>query len=112
MTPRTLTLRASDLMSKHGFGDGDVLDDFADELEDAGFPEYYENEVLQLLVERHLIPLLPPGCEVRRTESNHNPIRVLFEGVWDKALYERLTPITVSVTLEQIIEVAREVQKP
>lgn len=109
---KVLTLEAEDLMHKFGFGDGDLLDRFADELEAAcvSYDTVIENELLQRLVERYLAPLLPKGSEVYRISSIHNPIRIEYDDDDYEVMRALLSPIKVVVTLDQIITVAKEIE--
>lgn len=100
----TVTLQAVDLLSKWGFHDGDVLEAFWDELEAEGLSPHQDG-LLETLVERNLAPLLPPDLKPYRICSGHNPIRIDWE-----VPFERLASISVDVTAEQVVALARELR--
>lgn len=112
MKTKTLRLYADDLLSKNGFGDGDLLEYYADELEEAGidYSVVINNELLQRLVERHLAPLLPNGSEVYRMDSIHNPIRIAYDDDDYEVMEALLSDISVDVSFDQILAVAMEIQ--
>lgn len=71
----SITLHARDLFSKHGFSDGDLLDDFLWDHFNETHP-VASHELLELLIREHLVPVLPVPLELERIISIHNPIRV------------------------------------
>lgn len=76
MSEPTLTLFADCLLSKWGFGDGDVPDAYLDWCDDNGHP--YPDDwhtVLRTLVRTRLVPALHQRVEVVDIETIHNPIR-------------------------------------
>ena len=109
------TLRATDLFSKWGFKDGELLDDF---LWESGFgdveapedwPITFQGKVLALTVERWLLPALPRAVETLRGAGLHNPIRARSSvGGDDRGL--DLEGICVVVCAEQVLEIANAVQ--
>lgn len=105
----TITLRAVDLLFKNAFGDGDILELMWDELEAEGFCPHQDG-LLESLVERHLGPLLPPGSKLYRISSIHNPIRIEYEDDDLDVMHALLSPISVDVTVAQVIALARELK--
>lgn len=104
----TIELRASCLPSKCGFHDGDILDDLLDDagLYDTKMPENahlsFAHEVLARCVEKHLLPLIP-RVTTWRVETIHNPIRT------NDTLTDVEEAVSVELTREQVLEVARAV---
>jgi len=102
------------LLSKWGFRDGDVLDDFLrDAQEDGRLPAGRLNEhgILRALVRRFIEPVLEQTVELVDIETIHNPIRAeSVDGVkCDWYDYERnpsLTPEFVDVPDETILNIA------
>mgnify|MGYP000379000117 FL=1 len=75
MTYPGINLPSEDLKSKFGFHDGDILYSYCDQHDlDDLWKNVGVKDVLCLLVERHLLPLLP-GVRTYRICSIHNPIR-------------------------------------
>lgn len=106
---KSITLHAFDLLSKWGFGDGDIIDDLRIEL-DSDLDVYRSDDLLCELVERYLKPLLPPDVVLYRICSIHNPIRAHYEDDGYAAMLEKLGSISVDVTVEQVLTVAEELQ--
>lgn len=96
---KTVTLKADDLYSKWGFGDGDALSDAFDEM-NLGYLDL-EHETLCLLVEDKLLPILPRPVKTYRIGSLHNPIRVDDDHLKDGSL-EANAACSVTVTYEEI----------
>lgn len=75
--PAELVLYTIGLLSKWGFNDGDMPDEFADWLDDEhpeiGYVEW--RPVLVRLVRAYVLPALAQAVEVEELETNHNPIR-------------------------------------
>jgi hypothetical protein len=94
-----VTLRAADLYSKWGFGDGDILRDAFDDMNLGGIE--LEHETLCLLVEDKLLPILPRPVKTDRIGSIHNPIRVDDDHLKDGSL-EANAACAVTVTYEEI----------
>lgn len=104
------------LVSKWGFGDGDMFDDF---LFDHGFDIKIFKTVLAEVVIRHVIPALDQKeIELINVEdwnwTNHNPIRARrVNGIevddYGKRPNPTLTPEFIDVEEEAILVIAREV---
>lgn len=98
-----LTLHASGLLSKWGFGDGDLVDDWWWEVFDEPAPV----EALEQLVEQLLLPVLIEHghtFEAYRIGTIHNPIRLRVldgEPIDDYAVNRQLDDIFVIVTPAQ-----------
>lgn len=115
VAPPSLMLSSHCLLSKWGFGDGDLPDhlwDYMDELgwDGAGVDWH---PALRLLVRRHLLPVLDQQVEVYDIETSHNPIRVeSVDGVeidcHESNKHITLTPEHVVVSWEQIETAIRE----
>ena len=105
------TLNATDLCSKFGFGDGDVLMYFFANIE---FDEEVhgdtlnglENTVLVHLVRKHLLPLLP-GVSTYEISSIHNPIRA--EEYCHELLNRTYTNVSVAVSETDVLTAKAEV---
>lgn len=105
----TIELHSNGLFSKHGFMDGDLLDDVP------GLPHEFfmlphsaahhldeKHETLARLVERYLVPAMPILVKTVRIGTHHNPIRAED---WASA-----TPNTiVLVRHADVLAVAQEV---
>lgn len=107
-----LVLSCASLLSKWGFGDGDVPDWLLDTLDERGidYPDDWQ-EVLWTLVNEHLLPALDQRVELVRIETNHNPVRAdTVDGVnvrdeWTMtAPTTVLTPESVTVPVDRVIE--------
>lgn len=73
-----VTLNVDCLLSKFGFGDGDVICDWWDDRRDDDFAEWSMHATLQALVRRYLIPEIEKRghtIEVYDIVTIHNPIR-------------------------------------
>jgi hypothetical protein len=92
-----------DLLSKFGFGDGDMLYDLIDE-HDLGVDH---QDLLVAVVERFVVPRLDQVVTTYVIGTSHNPIRAdSIDGV--KADYNStLTPDVIEVPVADIIRVAR-----
>ena len=76
MTEPALILFSESLLSKWGFHDGDIPDDYLDWCDANGHP--YPDDwhtVLRTLVRTRLAPALEQRVELVDIETNHNPIR-------------------------------------
>lgn len=99
----TVLLTARDLSSKWGFNDGDTPDHLFDYFYDNDLMDSFDwHEVLQKLVRKHLVPLLPEDLEVYDMLTSHNPIRTDYWG--ERPDHYDVPDISVSVTIEQILE--------
>lgn len=96
---KTVTLKADDLYSKWGFGDGDILRNAFDDMNLGGIE--LEHETLCLLVEDKLLPILPRPVKTDRISSIHNPIRVDDDHLADGSI-EANSAVSVTVTYEEI----------
>lgn len=107
-----LVLTSASLLSKWGFNDGDEPDFLLDALDERGldYPSDW-HEALWKLVNEHLLPALDQHVELVRIATNHNPVRasivdgVDVEGQWGRDATTRLSPESVSVPIERVIEV-------
>lgn len=103
MTYPGINLPSEDLKSKFGFHDGDILYSYCDQHDlDDLCKNVGVKDVLCLLVERHLLPLLP-GVRTYRICSIHNPIRA-EDGC------EVPANIVAHVTHEQVVAAIDEVR--
>lgn len=105
------TLNATDLCSKFGFVDGDVLMYSFDNIEFAeGVPgdtlNDLESTVLVHLVRKHLLPLLP-GVATYEIGSAHNPIRA--EEYCHELLNRTYTNVSVAVSETDVLTAKAEV---
>lgn len=110
------------LLSKWGFGDGDMLDDLLfDWLDDTGrsIPERnghrgtWEHRVLVRLVREFVVPAIDQPIEVYEIGTAHNPIRASSVNgePWDVYTTDTegvLTPEWVDVPLSEVLRVAAE----
>lgn len=115
----TLVLSAASLCSKWGFCDGDIL---SEDVSDRWLSEEFGRDwwtsikhhtLLCLLVERHLLPLLPAGVETYVIGGCHNPIRVKSVNgeEWDNYSHfphPDLVDISARVSREEVVSAARE----
>ena len=80
MTDKLLTLHASGLLYKWGFGDGDVLANWWWDVYDEEPPKN-DHDLLYVLVTQYLLPILRrEGFDVTvyRIHTNHNPVRAEY----------------------------------
>lgn len=123
--PPPLQLHSDGLLSKWGFGDGDVLFDYiCDHLEDHGVQvmDVDEPEVLRALVRRYLLPELRRHHEIELVDidTHHNPIRARrVDGVdvtdlWYETRQSRVTlrPDSVEVPHEAVLEEINRCSRP
>jgi hypothetical protein len=116
----TVLLFSAGLLSKWGFGDGDAPDTWLDWCDERGI-DYtalrpWRDGILPALVRRYLLPKLNQDVTLVDISTNHNPIRaetvdgVNVEDCWYDSHDSGpdLTPEWVEVTMEQVLEVARE----
>lgn len=113
--PLHIHLIAEGLLSKWGFGDGDVLDDLSYALwADEGL-RIGQQELLVAAVRKWLLPALDQRVEVVEVITIHNPIRATtidgehVEHLWyevdDGAVL--LTPASVQVATSDLLDLAR-----
>jgi hypothetical protein len=113
-----LVLRADGLLSKWGFNDGDEPDWLLDALDERGltYPADW-HEVLWRLVNEHLLPALDQRVELVRIQTNHNPARAStvkgedVSGLWTSDAATCLTPKSVTVPLEAVLDAIRTAGK-
>jgi hypothetical protein len=105
-------LSYEDLLTKFGFGDGDILEPLALDPrwgEDLPRGEHHlstEHEVLARCVEKFLLPELPVSVQTFRIGTCHNPIRI-EPGTLDPV---ENRGFSVSVSAEQILEILTAVR--
>lgn len=131
-TMTTVGFPTSGLLSKWGFGDGDMLDDW---LFDHGFrrpdswepnpehplpkwnhdedPHGFRHRVLIRVVREHVLPAIEQDIEVYEISTNHNPIRArtVNGAEWDAytaSVDGVLTPEWVEVGEDVLLAIARE----
>jgi len=115
-----LLLMSAGLLSKWGFNDGDAPDDWLDWCEERGIDwgalPSWRDDVLPELVRRFLVPVLSQDVKLVFITTIHNPIRagtvdgVDVEDCWlgrRGGSGQSLTPGSVEVPMEQVLEVAR-----
>lgn len=113
---KKITLHTSDLLSKWGFCDGDILDDFI-------WDNDYEYKVLKhkllfRLVKKFLLPKLNHKIEVCFFDTIHNPVRAeMIDGIdysnWfdDDEWDNKLKPESVEIKEEDIIKEIKKMIK-
>lgn len=98
----TLTLYVSDLASKFGFGDGDLISDFCSKNDiDTYYVSYVD--ILVTLVESELIPLVP-GDRFYFMDTCHNPIRCEAEYLTECST----SLMSVELTKDEVIAAIRK----
>lgn len=121
-----MTFYTTSLLSKWGFNDGDILDEFAADY-DIELPNYSQesypraHQALIEVVKEHILPTLDQKVEVVCISCIHNPIRaervddLSVEDFWPIAyLPERIiTPATVEVPDEVVLSIVKKyAEKP
>lgn len=101
-------LYGSDILSKFGFGDGDMFEDQIWDYEEQHSVTIDCAVVLWKVVRKYLVPLPPEGIELEFIGTNHNPVRKVFDGPIDLSVEINLENIEVTVTREQVEEIIRE----
>lgn len=89
-----------DLYSKHGFSDGDVMDEVCSEL---GLRRY-RHWLLVAIVRAKLLPALPNPIEVFEISTHHNPIRAEYHLEYD----DDNANVTLVVSWKEIEQLAKE----
>jgi hypothetical protein len=127
MIKEPLRLYTVGLLNRYGFGDGDVLAEYADdvleiyhyEYDDGSHVPYDLAEELYDIVQRYLLPELNHKVEVTFIHTHHNPVRAIridghdYSSTWsDKCVAheweEKLTPECVEVSAEQVLSFLME----
>ncbi len=109
-----MVFNTSSLLSKWGFDDGDMLDEFCEQHYYEAFDKslQFDHELLCAVVKKHVIPKLDQKVEVITLRTIHNPIRVASVDGENVNVYEdgdiKLTPSTIEVTDEQLHECAKK----
>lgn len=111
------TFHATDLGSKFGFGDGDMLDDL---LWDNGFhdvprlpeddkrwPHDFEHTVLCEAIRRFLLPKLPASIETVVIGTIHNPMRI--ENWTQVDMHATVGDVSATVSDDDVLALAREI---
>lgn len=101
----TYLFRASSLLSKFGFTDGDMLD--GDEFDRVLPHDLSRHAPLIAAVKKYLLPLLDPRVELEEIDTIHNPIRATR----DTAQYVDET-VEVELSFDQILEAFNEAESP
>jgi hypothetical protein len=109
---RVFELHSHDLLSKGGFGDGDLFSDFVYDNNyhvrwtTQEFP--IDKEILKRVVETYLIPALPHKVRLQCFVTPHNSVRVHPDD------YEELQTqpeIVVKVSEQQVREICEQVKE-
>lgn len=87
------TLLASGLFEKHGFNDGEILEDIVSECSSC-----LPSEVLVKAVRKYLVPALNIDLEIYEPNTSHNPIRA--KSIGDNVL----SPKQVTITGRQVLD--------
>lgn len=109
---------AQGLLSKFGFWDGDMLDDFlwGVDLYDALPDDDYgvKHRLIVAVVKQHLLPLLNPGIEVDVFCTCHNPIRATMEtmDLVDDDVTVDVDDETLVQLTHAVIKAAKEGERP
>lgn len=113
--PEEVMLFSDGLLSKWGFSDGGLLDWLFEFIRDCD-----THKVLAETVKRYLVPNLDCDVELIEIWTCHNPIRaksinrVGVEGLWfdPEAGHDDLSPSFVTVSGEEVLKLARELNLP
>ena len=112
--PAVYHLLSDDLLSKWGFGDGDMFDDLCWALEQAEGIDVDGQDVLKAAVRRWMLPRLRQRVEVVEIETIHNPIRAStvdgesVEHFWYEVGGGNLEPRTIEVPTADIVDMVRQ----
>lgn len=109
-----IVLKATDLLKKHGFGDGDLFDDL---LEEAGYDvlaentttcdedeQFFGHAVLTAVIRTYLMPKLVGFDLLEQVSCSHNPVRIHDDG----NLGDVLNGVASTVTAEQVVAIASQ----
>lgn len=109
---RFITLDAEDLLSKWGFGDGDVIHDIWWDWFGEDINHSQRDDILYAIIMEYLVPAMSKAgleVEIFKIDTNHNPVRashvngVEIESHTDDR-YDFDPPVTVEVSAHQIYE--------
>ena len=111
-----LWLGSASLLSKWGFDDGYMPDDYLDWCDAHGHPyPPSEGDLLVTLVRTRLVPVLDQKVDIVEIETSHNPIRAeRVDGVdvtecwYNRQPAPELTPDGVYVPYADILAIYRE----
>jgi hypothetical protein len=119
--PDYIRFPTAGLLSKWGFGDGDMLEDVLDEWLDGKWPDEdfaadalgFEHRVLVRVVREHVLPHVTTPVEVYELGTIHNPIRAktVNGGPWDDYTTDVdgwLEPEYVDVPLSEVLSIAAD----
>ena len=111
-TNEILKLHSYDLLRKGGFWDGDQFSDYVIE-NDFYVRRHdkklaFDREVLYRVINRYLIPKLPVPVKLQIIITPHNPFIVADE---DREELQTQQQTIVTITTEQLDEIAKEVRK-
>lgn len=115
LTPEQISFETDHLLSKWGFADGELLDDFLrqsgfDQMDEASEEWYhFSRRVLCEVVELFVCPQIRNAIKPYRVLSSHNPIRVYEVNgrhVTDWPEPPTLQPLEVAVPKKAIYETA------
>ena len=100
-----------DLLSKWGFGDGDMLDDLLLNNDITPNPK-----ILIRVVREEVLPKIDQHMDLYQFSTSHNPIRAeKVNGVevdhYNPSLSMKLTPEYVDVPDDVILEIGRDIQR-
>lgn len=99
----TMSFYPDGLLSKFGFGDGDMMYDLIDEL---GLGVFHQ-DLLIAVVERLVVPRLDQVVVTQTVGSMHNPIRARTVDGEPADLGSIITPQVVEIPVADIVAVAR-----
>jgi hypothetical protein len=127
MSKQPLILYTFGLLNRYGFGDGDTLSEYADdvlgiyecEYDDGSHEPYSLDEELYDIVQRYLLPALNHKVEITFIHTQHNPVRAImidgqdYSSTWsdERAVHEwqeKLTPDYVEISAVQVLSILKE----
>lgn len=121
MSTETLILHVNDLLSKWGFGDGDLPDELWHWLDTRGIDpsSRHWDAVLRHLVRERVLPVLDQQVEAVDVYGIHNPIRAgTVDGVdvtncwYGDAAKPTLTPATVEISFLDVLATIESIKPP